>query len=191
VDLPPEPTLAPAVVIVVPGQYPVIAAPAPAEPVAPDPVGPDPITDDPDEDDSGSAGVPTPPAPVVALTSLTVQAVTDLAGGRDDCPGCDGITPPDMGAARSNPVEAVRVRLEAVDASGTLTYLGSLTLEPTDAGTAAATADVPIAASYVVSFEGADGGFVLCTGAEPRVTISPTEGGLFATFRLWRGCPVP
>jgi hypothetical protein len=193
----PAPTPAPVVVIVVPAGQPSGPGPAPVAPVTGGPAatGIDP-GDSGDSGDSGeedSSGIPAPTAtaPSTTLANLTVQAVTDLAGdGPSDCPGCDGITPPDMAAARLNPVASVLVRLQAIDADGAVTDLGLLTLSPTDASTAAASATVPDAARYVVTFEGADGGFVLCAEAAPQITLVPTEGGLFATFRLWRGCPV-
>jgi hypothetical protein len=121
---------------------------------------------------------------------LTVHALTDLAGGASSCPGCDGVTPADVSAARDNPVGNVYVHLYARDGAGAMLDLGELTLIPTDAGTASGSTSVPVAPAYTVVFARADVGFALCAGAEPEVTITPTEGGLFAAFRLWRGCPV-
>jgi hypothetical protein len=152
-------------------------------------------------EDSGRAGtdaqprstrvapLPTPtPIPVV-WTDLTVQAVTDLAGGEPTCPGCDGVTPADAQAASTRPVGTVRVRVWAIQ-DGERTDLGPTELLPVSAGVATATLRVPESDSYVVAFESADGDFVPCPAAAPEVRVSPAEGGMFAAFRMWAGCPV-
>ena len=180
--------LAPAPTIAVSGVAP--ATPLPPTPVPPTPA---PSSDqgggEPPSDDNPGRAAPTPEA--TPFVEIRVIAVSDLAGGDDACPGCDGLGPEDYEAANVAPLGTVSVIVEAIGPDGVVVTEQHVTLEGVDASSAAADVRMGAAARYRVTLAEAPG-FALCPAQTPQreVTAESLDGPPIVQFVLWQGCPV-